>query len=188
MPRDSALAVGYVIAQSLTEKLNPTNLIAQTIAFLGEPGTLLAQQMTQVQTLLEQGAGLEKAVKQLSRDVPTTPIAMAFYCFLSTIEDLRLSVLRAAQTECQPQITTAVTGALSGAYNSVVGIPASLRLAPFRTASNPLDVWGVATEAEMLHLADSLLAVWSGMYGWTTHSVRMTPVQAIAAPRVTRLR
>ncbi len=187
--RDGALAVGYAIAQSLTEKLNPNTLIAQTISFLGEPQTGLAQQMAQVQTLLAQGAALERAVNQLSRDaLPSTPVAMAFYCFLSTIEDLRLSVLRAARTQYQPQITTAITGALSGAYNSVAGIPTNLRSKPYKIDSKPLGVWETATEPEMLHLSDSILAVWSGVYDWTTSGVGVTPVQAIAAPRVMRLR
>jgi ADP-ribosylglycohydrolase len=187
--RDGALAVGYAIAQSLTEKLNRTTLIPQIIAFLGESETQLAQHLAQVQTLLEQGAGLERAVTELRRDAqPSNPIALAFYCFLSTLEDLQLSVRRAAQTPYQPQITSAITGALSGAYNSIAGIPATLRMALTRSDAKPLAAWGMKTEAEMLELSDSLVAVWSGVYDQGTHPAQPQPVAAIAAPHVIRPR
>ncbi len=187
--RDGALAVGYAILQSLTEKLNAAKLIPQTIAFLGESQTQLPQQLAQVQRLLEQGAGLERTVTHLSRNTqPTTPIALAFYFFLSTLEDLRLSVMRAAQSGCQPQITSVITGALSGAYNSSAGIPTSLRMALSQPNAKPLAAWGMKTEAEMLELADSLVTVWSGVYDQATYPTKMTQLAAIAAPRVIRPR
>lgn len=183
---DGALAVGYAIAQCLNEKLNPTTLIPQTIDFLGESPTQVAHQLAQVQTLLEQGAGLERAVTQLCRNAqPGTCIALAFYCFLSTLEDLRLSVLRAGRTRYQPQITSAISGALSGAYNSTVGIPIHWRLLLSRPDIKPLAAWGMTTEAEMLELSDSLVAVWSGVYDQEAHLADMT-IPAIAAPRVIR--
>ena len=186
--RDSALAVGYAIAQSLTEKLNVADLIPQTIAFLG-PETELAQQLVQVQLLLEQRAGLERVRSLLGRQAqPTTPIALAFYYFLSTLEDLRLSVMRATQNVYQPQLTTAITGALSGAYNSTAGIPASLRMKLTGVDAKPLAAWGMTNEAEMLRLADSLFAVWSGVYDQNSRSIELTQVAAIAAPRVIRSR
>lgn len=187
--RDGALAVGYVTLQSLTEKLNRADLIPQIIAFLGEAETQVAQHLAQVQTLLEQGAGLERAITELVRNAQSsTPIALAFYCFLSTLEDLELSVRRAARTPYQPQITSAITGALSGAYNSIAGIPATMRMVLTRSDTKPLAAWGMKTEAEMLELSDSLVAVWSGVYNRETHPAQLTPVAAIAAPRVIRPR
>lgn len=186
--RDGALSLGYAIAKCLTEKLNPFDLIPQTIAFLGETQYQMAQQLAKVQTLLEQSAGLERAVTQLGQLAqPSTPIALAFYCFLSTLEDLPLSVRRAARTGYQPEITSAITGALSGAYNSTAGIPISWRMALSRPDAK-LAAWGMTTEAEMLKLSDSLVAVWSGVYDQVTHPTELTPVAAIAAPRVMRLR
>jgi hypothetical protein len=187
---DAALALGYAIAQSLTEKLNVGTLIPQTIAFLGEPDSQVAQHLAQVQTLLEQGASLERAVTELVQYAwPSTPIALAFYCFLSTVEDLRLSVLRAVKTGYQPQITSAITGALSGAYNSTAGIPSTWRLTGSRGPNaKTLAAWGITTEAQMLELSDSLVAVWSGMYDQAKYSAELTPIAAIAAPRVIRLR
>lgn len=185
---DGALAIGYAIAMSLTEKLNADSLIPETIAFLGSH-TQLAQHLAQVQTLLKQGASLERATAELVRDAqPSTPIALAFYCFLSTLEDLRLSITRAVKTGYQPQFTSAITGALSGAYNSTAGIPSTWRIALSQPDAKPLAAWGMTTESEMLELSDSLVAVWSGVYDQATYTAALMPVAAIAAPRVIRLR
>lgn len=179
--RDGVLAVGYAISQCLKERLNPTTLIPQTIAFLGQPQTQIAQQLVQVQAMLEQQAGLERVQAELSRSAQsTTPVTMAFYCFLSTLEDLRLSTERAAHNSYQPQSTTAITGALSGAYNSVAGIPTRLQVNLSRSGSKSL--------AETLELFDSLISVWSGVYDQKLHSGELTQVVAIAAPWVIRRR
>ena len=183
--RDGALAVGYATLQSLTEKLNRATLIPLTVNFLGP--SPLAQQLAQVQILLEQDAGLERVVTHLSRDnQPSTPIALAFYCFLSTLEDLRLSVTRAARTGYRSKLTSAITGALSGTYNSTVGIPVTLRMALSRTDITPLAAWGMKTEVDVLELADSLLAAWSGVYDNETHINEFMPLAAIAAPHIIR--
>lgn len=182
--RDGALAVGYAIAQSLNEKLNAATLIPEIISFIGEPQTQITQHLAQVQTLLEQRAGLERAVTEL-RAQPSTPIALAFYCFLSTLEDLRLSVMRAALTRYQPHVTSTITGALSGAYNSTFGIPINWRLA--LSGDPKLGTWGI-TEIKILQISDSLVAVWSGVYDQVTHPPDLTQVAAIAAPRVIRSR
>ncbi|MBW4639758.1 MAG: ADP-ribosylglycohydrolase family protein [Gloeocapsa sp. UFS-A4-WI-NPMV-4B04] len=184
MIRDRALAVGYAIALSLNEKINPATLIPQVITFLGEPQTQITQQLLQVQTLLNQQAGLERAIA-VSRDA-TTPIALAFYCFLSSLEDFRLSTLRAAQTSYQPQITTAIVGALSGAYNSISGIPISWRMALLRFEKQQAG-WET-TEVEMLQVSDALVSVWSGVYDQVTHPTDSNSVAAIASPRVIKPR
>ena len=184
MIRDGALAVGYAIALSLNEKINPATLIPQVITFLGEPHQI-TQQLLQVQTLLNQQAGLERAIATLGRDA-TTPIALAFYCFLSSLEDFRLSTLRAAQTTYQPQITTAIAGALSGAYNSISGIPVNWRIALSRFEKQVAG--SETTEVEMLQVSDALVSVWSGVYDQVTHPTDITSVTAIASPRVIKPR
>ncbi|GAC1495774.1 MAG: hypothetical protein NVS2B14_09630 [Chamaesiphon sp.] len=172
------LAVGYAIAQALTEKLNPDLLITKTLTYLQNSQTPLVQQLEQVQTLLKQRACLDTAFTYLCRDshpTSTTPIALAFYCFLSTPEDFRLSLMRAAQTAYQPQTTVALTSILSGVYNSLAGIPLSWRLLLNRTYT-----------CEILHLADRLLGVWSGVYNATT--VQLDRQAALAAPGVIQRR
>ncbi len=167
------LAVGDAIAQALTEKLHPISLIPQILTYLDDAQTPFTQQLSIVQTELTQGAGLEKVVNQLCRNGShsTTPIALAFYCFLSTPQDFRLSVLRALRTNYHPQTTAALTGALSGAYNSLVGIPLGWRIVCDRN-----------NKLEVIQLAERLLAVWSGVYD--TSTTYDSDQVAIAAPRV----
>lgn len=177
--RDGVLAVGYAIAQCLTEKLNATTLIPKTVAFLGQSHTQIPQQLLRVQAMLEQQAGLERVQVELNQfEQSSASIPIAFYCFLSTLEDLHLSVRRAAQNSYQPQKTSAITGALSGAYNSASGIPASLRVM--------LSRHHLKSVTEMIELSNLLLVVWSGLYDQAPYPNELTPVAAIAAPQVIR--
>lgn len=178
---EGVLAVAFAIALALTEQLDCTTLIPRTLSYLGKAQTPLVQQLEQVQTLLEQGAGLDTTLTQLRRErsrrsdlleLSYTSIALAFYCFLHTPEDFRLSVTRATRTGYQPQITAALTGALSGVYNSIIGIPVGWRLAANR----------ISTGDQRLQLADRLLAVWSGVYD--VSATEQLQQAAVAAPRV----
>lgn len=182
---EGILAVGYAIALALTEKLDCANLIPEILAYLGTTQTPLVQQLEQVQILIEQGAGLDTTLTQLRRAAQlrgesvvcaNTSIALSFYCFLSTPEDFRLCVTRAAHCAIYPQISATITGALAGAYNSNIGIPVGWRLALNRIGSG----------VERLQIADRLLAVWSGVYHtWAIESCQWA---AIAAPRVIQRR
>ena len=192
--RDGILAISFAIAQSLTEKLSRVTLIPLTISFIGETSTSLPEQLLKVNYLLDCQAGLERVQAELMREEnDRCTIAMAFYCFLSTLEDFRLSVLRATQNEDDLQGLSAITGALSGAYNSTVGIPVTWQVLPLKAKSKESEL---TSESQMLKLADALMAVWSGVYN-TSYSNEVTdedcanaqshlPLQAIAAPRVIR--
>jgi len=178
---EGVLAVGYAIALALTEKLDCASLIPRLLNYLGSSQTPLSQQLEQVQILLEQGAGLEKTLKNLLCCVPSRgekskildiSIALAFYCFLSTPEDFRLSVTRAVLSNYQPLETASITGAISGVYNSMVGIPVGWRLTANRFSNGE----------KRLLLAERLLVVWSGIYDVST--MEQCPNLAIAAPRV----
>ncbi len=205
--RDGTLAVGYAIAKSLTEKLHPQTLIPETIAFIGETPTSLPQQLLKVNDLLNRGAGLDRAQAELSREEKqSNAIAMAFYCFLGTLEDYRLSVLRATHTDdvwrqesgdLYSHSTSIITGALSGAYNSTAGIPVTWRVLHSQSNST---TWGMSNFSQMLKLADALVAVWSGMYNLDLDSSKFKQKGCImpdtqpshlcvyAAPRVIRSR
>lgn len=190
------MALGYAIAQSLTEKLQPQTLIPQIISFMGETQTLLPQKLLIIQKLLQQSAGLERLQTDLNREEPLSySVAVAFYCFLSTLEDFRLSVLRSLQLESvYSQTITAITGVLSGSYNSIVGIPAywQISLLPTQKKDN-----GESNLWQMLELADALATVWSGVYDLALHPRNVlkpgcimpnqsVPFSVYAAPRVIR--
>lgn len=199
---EGALAIGYAIAQSLTEKLNPDTLIPQTIAYIQDSfvgGTsengVLVQQLALVQSLLKEGASLEMAVQALGRhhqeeSLPSPTIALAFYCFLNTIEDMRLSVSLGARTVQCPQIAAALTGALSGAYNSIAGIPVVWRTpkgqSDVKISESP-SLWGMKSASGMLQLGDRLLAAWSGVYDTADLPIEPRWSRNVGAPRVIRL-
>lgn len=176
--QESILAVGYAIAQALRENLTPAQLIPHIVSFIETPQTDLTQKLIQVQTLLTQKAGLESALTQLNLKEPsTTAIALGFYCFLSSQEDFSLAVKRALRLQ-QP-LASAISGALSGAYNSSSNIPSSwYALATHQTS----------TEKEVLQLSDSLVAVWSGVYEDKVYRAEVITKAVVAAPGVIRSR
>lgn len=191
--KDGTLAIGYAIALMLKERLDSATLIEEMINYV-DVETPLVNQLRQVQVLLEEGAGLEKTLATLmpkkSTPLMNTPVALAFYCFLSTIEDLRLAVVRASRCP-EPQVTSAIVGALSGAYNSIGGIPVGWRLAlgKYSEGDSPLvRLWGLNSEAELLRLAARLLAAWSGVYDAEKFLIDTSFIPAVAAPKVIKPR
>ncbi|MFN6475786.1 ADP-ribosylglycohydrolase family protein [Nostoc sp. DedQUE07] len=199
--RDGTLAVGYAIALALTEKLDPLTLIPQTISFIAETPTSIPKKLLRVQTLLEQGAGLSTAQAEFAKEEKlSNSIAMAFYCFLSTLEDFRLTVLQATHnhnyqlqgaTLLNSQATGAITGALSGAYNGIGGIPVNWQLLLQRNSP----VWGLTSFSQVLELTDAFVGVWSGVYNLTLNPKELTEegcevalLSVYAAPRVIRSR
>jgi ADP-ribosylglycohydrolase len=211
------LAVGYAIARTLKDKLDPATAIEQTIAYL-KTDNALTELLLQVQILLERGADLETATTHLCKSatalgerqgegekkLPTEsiinpgnliPIALAFYCFLNTPEDLRLSVLRAARCGIAGQLTCALTGALSGAYNGAAAIPvewrqvslASLDPGPLVSDREP-SFWGTGSDAKIVELANNLFAVWAGVYRPDAGLDSAALARAVAAPYVIRPR
>lgn len=175
---DSNLAVGYAIAKSLREAMNPTTLIPQIVDFLGDTSSNTSQQLLRVDDLLKQGANLQQASSELSKlelsqagldkqnisnqNVSSKIIAEAFYCFLATLEDFSLSILLShKQSNPFPRAISPITGALSGAYNSTVGIPIAWQTRYSQQNSAKLHS---NTCLQMVKLADELLAVWSGVY------------------------
>lgn len=181
---DGVLAMAMAIAQILTPNPELHQLIPNLLKQL-PPETVLTAKLEQVQTLLRQKASLETAVRQLTQ-TPKPPqrvladfepenwtaLALGFYCFLSTPEDYGLTVWRSRQTQYHPEITAAISGALSGAYQGLIGIPVKWRLelpdasvwlatAP-EIENNPLKL--NPTQEELLQLAQNLFALWSGVY------------------------
>lgn len=119
------------------------------------------------------------------------PLAIAFYCFLSTPEDLRLAVMRAARTGIEPPLTCSLVGAMSGTYNSVLAIPVEWGIAvgknselgelgsgELKPASLKPLLWDTVTVGDIRSLADHLLAVWSGVYHNSTSKPLSAPVVA----------
>ncbi|MEZ2231750.1 ADP-ribosylglycohydrolase family protein [Microcoleus sp.] len=211
------LAVGYAIARSLKEKLDPATAIPQTITYLATDNAL-TELLSQVQILLEKGADLERAKNHLCKSAialeeshtkgekksQTNSIvnpgnfismAIAFYCFLSTPEDLRLSVFRAARCGIAPPLTCSLTGALSGSYNGAAAIPVEWRSRHSAAVASNLAAEGpepsvclTATDAKIKQLAHHLFAVWSGVYSPDAEGEPPILGAVVAAPYVIRSR
>ncbi|MCT7996897.1 ADP-ribosylglycohydrolase family protein [Laspinema olomoucense] len=173
--RDGLLALGYALAATLTERLNPHSLIGETIAYLQDTSSPLIPQLATVETLLAQGVSLERVREQVAQtEGPgSLPFALGFYCLLSTLEDFQLSISRATRTGSQAPVTTVITGILSGAYNSIPGIPWTGQQGPLQTD-------------KMFHLGDRLLATWSGVYDVQYQPQEAIHFRAVAAPNVIR--
>jgi ADP-ribosylglycohydrolase len=199
--RDGTLAVAYAISLALTEKLDPLTLIPQTISFIGETPTSIPKKLLRIQNLLEEGAGLSIVQVEFAREEKlSNTVAMAFYCFLSTLEDFRLAVLQATHgnsqmqdaTPLNSQATGAITGALSGAYNSASGIPVNWQVLLLQRNS---PAWGLTSFSQMLELTDAFVAMWSGVYNLALNPRELTQegcevalLSVYAAPRVIRPR
>ncbi|MCD8489585.1 MAG: ADP-ribosylglycohydrolase family protein [Desertifilum sp.] len=164
----NAVILSQILALIFKEQLLvPLNVLPQlTEQFNAELEHLdskeLLPQLHHLQTLLEQGATLEAVESQLSHPCTATlSMLRALYCFLSTPEDFRLVVLRAARTSKTPQLTSAIAGMLAGAYNSFSGIPLSWRLGWHKLShaqGTPPDI------RHLSQLAHHLWAAWSGSY------------------------
>ena len=187
-----AMAISTAIAIALREKLQPMDLIPQTIAVLEQwleatPSlTDLLNPLEQVQVGLGQHVSLHTIAARLQPSLLPIhrTIAIAFYCFLSTPEDFQLSVLRAVQVANAPGAGAsagALTGAISGAHNSTIGIPlAWRRLGSVRAIESEK-----SPEPEFAQLASRLWAVWSGAL---EPEISRLELEAIAAPNVIRSR
>ncbi|MBW4514444.1 MAG: hypothetical protein KME11_04400 [Timaviella obliquedivisa GSE-PSE-MK23-08B] len=93
--------------------------------------------------------------------------------------NFRLTLLQAAKLP-HPQVPCAIAGALAGAAHGITGIPPSWRQRLNRAGY--ASFWGLTSEAELLEVADHLLAAWSGVYQPTQRLEN--PV--VAAPRMFR--
>ncbi|MBE9011548.1 ADP-ribosylglycohydrolase family protein [Pseudanabaenaceae cyanobacterium LEGE 13415] len=174
------LAIGYTFSQALLESLTPRRFVSSMFeALLAPPeGIPKLQRLQQVETMIQQGIGLEDATQLiLTLSDATTgdaAIALALYCFLSTPGDFRISIQRAIQTRYQVPGVAALTGALSGVYNSTIGLPAAWRMA-------------VTQQTEIQQLSKRLLASWSGMYSIEERNdAGATLPIGVAAPQVMR--
>jgi ADP-ribosylglycohydrolase len=175
------LTVAYAVALALQERLHPPQFIAQVIAELNLAASspLLAQQLWQVQTYLDRGSGLSAVLASFRvhaanpQQSDILPFVLAFYCHLSTPDATSVAMRRAVagmsaltSRHAQLAVTTALTGALSGAYNGLSGIPIDWRRQLDRPATHPplARLWSLTATDRIDQLASHLLASWSGAY------------------------
>lgn len=171
---EDVLIWGYAIALALREKIPPHQWIERISSRYQTAQTPLIEQLALVRTFLERGTPLQQAIAQMARQVSSKQmaIAIALYCFLSTPDDFRLSLMRAMQAGKEAKAVAALTGALAGAYNSFSGIPIGWRIA---LGKHPIG-------QQLLQEATELFAVWSGAY--RPNSSPLLESAAVASPLV----
>jgi hypothetical protein len=94
----------------------------------------------------------------------------------ATFQDFRLTLLQAAK-QVEPE-RLAIVGVQAGAAYGLTGIPPSWRHR--LNQAGYASFWKLRSEAELLQVADDLLAAWAGVYHPTQRQVN--PV--VAAPRI----
>lgn len=192
-PITSALVVAYTISLALRERLHLNTLIPRLITDLElyDRDPQFMTQLNLVQTWVKQKIGVTVAKSQIEESclstTEITAVIVALYGFLSTPTDFQLSLLRTAQMLYQSQVSCAIVGALSGAYNGIASIPFSWRRAFNSTGSLASLLPSLASEADLLRQADLLWATWSGAHNpadWLQQSLHPT----IASPHLIRPR
>ncbi|MGB3638130.1 MAG: ADP-ribosylglycohydrolase family protein [Rivularia sp. (in: cyanobacteria)] len=192
--RDAVLTVCYLVAQSLNEKINPNTLASEITYFVGETTTDIPIKLQQVNSLIAKNLGYSELQNCFDKENSISNIiASAFYCFINTKEDFRLTCLQATKNQGNLRVCGAIAGAISGAYNSMAGIPITWHLG---LDEAKLAQWGLTSFSQMVKLADGLVAVWSGAYCVLPQSIEVkkldrdliSPLEAIAAPYIIRLR
>jgi hypothetical protein len=160
------MVFGWAIAHGITKKNDSESIIYSIQKRLENAENaeniydFIGENLPKINRLFAASASWETALSQLKMDnhPDSAAIYLALYCFLSTPEHFQLSIQRAARSQTQPLLTTLLTAALSGAYNSHAGIPMTWQL----TESNQTPLQ--SRIIEQMTVADRLYATWLGIY------------------------
>ena len=169
----------YAIALALRQQLQPEQLISQLLNFADNyPHTPWYPQLQLVDQVCRNYQGMQTFLQQLSTTpyIPHTAMSLALYCFISTPDSFSLSLQRVGQTRQSVITAAALTGALSGVYNSYPAIPLNWRV-------YHQDDKIVSDSKQQAH---DLFAVWSGIY--YPQSFPWFSSTAVAAPNVLQSR
>jgi ADP-ribosylglycohydrolase len=172
----SAVAIGYIISRSLTESFDLSTIIAQLLDEMTNLHPLVFQELSTLDRLLAGASSLHQVTdKSATIEHPIVRSTIqAIYCVLSTPEDFSVATRRVARLEDRSPLSSALTGILAGAYNSLTGIPLNGYIA-------------TQERSQWLLLAESLLNSWAGFYR-KQGSLPSTHPLAVAAPQVIQRR
>lgn len=128
---EDILIWNYLLALALNRRFpdqesNVSSIVKQVLAGVEVEKTSLIEKLEIIARAWEHGNSLNKLQQELSHqeNPRQTAIALGVYCFASTPKDFMLSVRRAVKLSNDVTFSiTALTGALSGAYNGLAGIP-----------------------------------------------------------------
>lgn len=181
--QEDILIWSYLLALALNHKLDPQDLnvsmiIRQVLGGVELKTTSLVKQLEIVVSAWEDGATLHQLAEELlQQGSPShTAIALSFYCFATTPKDFMLSVKRAANLKKNIALsTTALTGAISGAYNGMTGIPRCWSI-----IANHNQAYQQAKKT-----TQELFATWLGIYSTDNHQFLFDQeLHAVASPQI----
>lgn len=182
--------IGQIVSLTLRNRLVPTQLILQLIRDLdGLSDSALMSPLEQVQTWLEQSTSLAEVAQGCRQDILRKAAGdlsidlswlMVLYSFLSTPDQVQLTLRRLARLPGCQSGDAALAACLSGLYNGITGIPLGWQhWTPAREGLLP-------SEANLFRLADQLLAVWSGTANPQQWSQLPQHASLVASPRTIR--
>lgn len=146
----------YLCGLILKEQFQTQQTLDHLIQVSQTRQTSLSNQLGLVKDLLNNAVPLRQGMKQLISQGTSNQIAivLSLYCFISTPENFQLSIKRAWQISEQFPLSLALTGFLSGIYNSISGFPVRWRVA---TQNFPLT-------PSIQQKTVQLFTSWSGVY------------------------
>jgi ADP-ribosyl-[dinitrogen reductase] hydrolase len=115
------LAVAYAVARLATAQTQPTALIEEMVAFIGD--SEVARNLQRAQRLLDSDVPAPDALATLGTSgYVVHTVGSAFYCFVRTPGNFKQTLIEAVMAGHDTDTTGAVAGALSGAHNGLQGI------------------------------------------------------------------
>ena len=139
---DGILWWSMAVSLVLREKLNPEDLLNQLTAAAKTLRHSLLQDLVVLQKIFDRGLTVTEATAKLSLSVHphNLPFLLSLYCFSQTPEDFSLTIKQAMKVKYVNADLLALTGFLSGAYNSRLGL--SISWEKFcKTRDNYPEIW-----------------------------------------------
>ena len=153
---DGILWWSTAISLVLREKLNPEDLWQQLTVTSQTFINSLSKDLGSLQILFDRGLSITEVTAELSlvANPSDLPFLLSLYCFYQTPENFTLTMKQAMSVQNKASDLLALTGFLSGAYNSRTGLPVN-----WEKFCQNRDNY-----QKILQLGRRVFAVWSGVY------------------------
>ena len=169
----------YLLRLLLNKSRSPLNFelwCQQAVRNAGVKKSALVNKLTIAIAAIKDGISLHQLTAKLDfeNNLRQTAIALACYCFATAPQEFSLSTTRAANIPHLAGLTAPLTGTLSGAYNSMTGIPRKWRTIAERHFSYRSET----------KLAVKLFQAWLGVYLANCQELSDYEFHAVAVPRL----
>ena len=153
---DGILWWSTVVSLILREKLNPGELLQQLSVTYLKFQQSLTQDLISLESLFNRGLNITEVTAELSSlaNLSNLPFLLSLYCFYQTPENFALTIKQAMRVKQIVPDLVILTGFLSGAYNSRIGLPVNC----YKFCHNGDDY------KKSWQLGKRVFALWSGVY------------------------